>query len=206
MSLMDKIFEQGRKPTGFWGNVIGRLMNLAHRPFYRLLSEQVPIEPDFTILDIGCGAGRSLAVLAEKVPCGKVFGIDYSPEMVRMASKVNEQLVSQNRIEVIQTSVSSMPFEDSLFDLVVASETIHFWPDLSNDLREVYRVIKPSGHLVIVNKYARDEKEAAKLEKYFSLHSPADFRKALEDAGFLIERLELLQKQGQIIIVGQKTV
>lgn len=204
MSLMDKVFEQSRKPAGFWGNVMGRLMNLAHVPFYKLFLKQVPIGSGDSILDIGCGAGRSLSILAEKVPQGKVYGMDYSPEMVRMASKLNRQLISKDRVEVIQASVSTMPFEDSLFDLVVASETIHFWPDIPKDLGEVYRVIKPSGHLVIVNKYARNEKEAAKLEKYFNLHSPEDFRKALEGAGFTIEKLELMQKKGQIVMVARK--
>ncbi len=204
MSLMDKIFEQSRKPAGFWGNVMGRLMNLAHVPFYQLFLKQVPIGPGDRILDIGCGAGRSLSILAQKVPEGKVFGMDYSPEMVRMASKVNQKLITQGWVEVIQASVSSMPFEDSFFDLVVASETIHFWPEIPKDLCEVYRVIKPSGHLVIVNKYARNEQESAKLEKYFHIHSPEDFRKALEGAGFTIDKLELMQEKGQIVMVGRK--
>lgn len=204
MSLMDRIFEQGKKPWGFWGKIMGRLMNLAHVPFYRLLLDQVPIEQDHRILDIGCGAGKSLSLLAEKVPHGMVWGLDYSPEMVEMASKVNAGFINEGRVKVLQASVSKIPCEDNFFDLAVACETIHFWPDLHNDLREVFRVLKRGGNFVVVNKYAKDDKEAASLEKYFSLHSPEDFRSALEVAGFSVQKVQLMKDKGQIILVALK--
>lgn len=204
MSINDKLFEQGKKPRGLTGRVIGWLMNIFHIPFYRLLMEQVSIEEDHVILDVGCGAGQSLAMLAQQVPRGKVCGIDYSQEMVRMASSLNRELINEGRVEVLEVSVSSLPYEKATFDLVVASETIHFWPDLSNDLREIFRVLKHGGNLVVVNRYARNEKEEAMLSRHFTLHSPEDFKKALGDAGFQVVKLELLKKKGQLVIVGRK--
>ena len=204
MSLMDWVFEQSRKPTGFWGALMGKLMNLFHVPFYRLVLKQVPIEEDNRVLDIGCGAGKCLSMLAEKTPRGKAYGLDYSPDMVLMAKKVNCRLVKDGRVEVIQGSVSDMPFEDSFFNLVVACETIHFWPDLPEDLLEVSRILKPGGYFLVLNKYARNEKEAEKLKKYFALHSPDDFQSSLEGAGFQVEKLELIKSKGQIVIVGRK--
>ncbi|HPI97583.1 MAG TPA: class I SAM-dependent methyltransferase [Synergistales bacterium] len=204
MSIYDKLFEQGKKPRGLIGRITGWLMNVFHVPFYRILMEQVPVEEGHIILDVGCGAGQSLAMLAQKVPAGKVCGIDHSPEMVQMASSLNRELINEGRIEVIEASVSSLPYEKATFDLVVASETIHFWPDLSNDLREIYRVLKHGGSLVVVNKYARNEKEAATLSRHFTLHSPEDFQKVLVEAGFHVAKIELMEKKGQLIIVGRK--
>lgn len=204
MSLMDRIFDQGRKPFGIWGKIMGRLMNIAHVPFYRLLLEQVPIEKDHRILDIGCGGGKSLNLFAGKVPHGMVWGLDYSPEMVEMASKVNAGFINEGRVKVLQASVSQIPSGDNFFDLAVACETIHFWPDIQNDLREVFRVLKVGGHFVVVNKYAKDEREAASLEKYFSFHSPEYFRSALELAGFSVKKVKLMKDKGQIVLVALK--
>jgi ubiquinone/menaquinone biosynthesis C-methylase UbiE len=135
-----------------------------------------------------------------------VWGLDYSPEMVEMASKVNAEFINEGRVKVFQASVSQIPSGDSFFDLAVACETIHFWPDLRRDLREVFRVLKRGGHFVVVNKYAKNDKEAASLEKYFSLHSPEEFRSALEVAGFSVQKVQLEEKKGQIILVGKKFI
>ena len=204
VSIYDRLFEQGKKPTGFGGRIMGWLMNIFHVPFYRLSMDQVPIEEDHVILDIGCGAGQSVSMLGHRVPRGRVCGIDYSPEMVKMASDLNKELIHEGKVEVLEASVSEIPYEDSVFDLAIASETIHFWPDLANDLREIYRVLKGGGHLVVVNKYAKNEKEAEVLSRHFTLHSPDDFEKALGDAGFHVVKLDLIEKKGQLVIVGRK--
>ena len=46
--------------------------------------------------------------------------------------------------------MSQLPFADQMFDLVVAAETHYYWPDLNADMREVLRVLKPGGALIII--------------------------------------------------------
>ena len=82
------------------------------------------------MLDVGCGGGKSVQVLARAAPHGKVYGLDYSEEMVRLARRVNRALIHEGRVEIPHGTVSALPFPDGFFDLVTGFETYCFWPDL----------------------------------------------------------------------------
>jgi ubiquinone/menaquinone biosynthesis C-methylase UbiE len=103
-----------------------------------------------TILDVGCGGGRTLSKLAVMAPQGKVYGIDHSEESVATSKRTNARLISDGRVEVSQGSVSQLPFTEGMFDLVTAVETHFWWPDLPTDMGEVFRVLKRDGKLVII--------------------------------------------------------
>ncbi len=80
-------------------------------------------DKDFTILDVGCRGGRTLSKLATAATQGKVYGIDYSKESVAVTRRTNALWVEMGRVEVRQASVSQLPFQDGMFDLVMAVET-----------------------------------------------------------------------------------
>ena len=80
---------------------------------------------------------------------GIVKGIDYSPVSVEKSKKVNEAAIAEGRCTVLQGSVADMIFAGDWFDAVTAFETVYFWPDLPQCFREVYRVLKPDGKLLI---------------------------------------------------------
>jgi SAM-dependent methyltransferase len=103
-----------------------------------------------TVLDIGCGGGRTLERLASLARHGKAVGIEHSKDSIAVAQKRNQRLIADGRVEVIHGSVSSMPFLDATFDCLSAVETYYFWPDIAVDLAEVRRVMKPRGQLVII--------------------------------------------------------
>jgi SAM-dependent methyltransferase len=54
------------------------------------------------------------------------------------------------RVEIRHGSVSCLPFSDNLFDFVTAVDSHYYWPDLAADVREVFRVLKPDGTLMII--------------------------------------------------------
>jgi ubiquinone/menaquinone biosynthesis C-methylase UbiE len=145
-------------------------MNYRHSKATDWGLEQVCVEKEFTILDVGCGGGRTLSKLATAATQGKVYGIDYSKESVAVTKRTNARWVEMGRVEVRQASVSQLPFQDGMFDLVTAVET-HFWePDLAADMHEVFRIVKPGGKLIIIAEvYKGANTKAAKLvEKYAS--------------------------------------
>jgi SAM-dependent methyltransferase len=100
--------------------------------------------------DIGCGGGRTIAKLAAIATEGKVHGIDLSETSIAVARKTNEQWIEMGRVDIRQGSVSHLPFADNTFDLATAVETHYFWPDLPGDMREVLRVLKPGGQLIMI--------------------------------------------------------
>jgi len=74
------------------------------------------------------------------------------------------------RVEIREGSVSQLPFSEDVFDLVTAVETHFWWPDLPADMREVLRVLKPGGTLIIIAEVYKGAKtKTAKLaEEYGS--------------------------------------
>ena len=103
------------------------------------------------ILDVGCGGGMLISLLAERFGEAAVFGVDISEESVALTKEVNEGLVNEGRCAVSRASVSDLPFENGTFDLITAFETYFFWPDLENDIKEAVSKIKNGGCLVIVS-------------------------------------------------------
>jgi ubiquinone/menaquinone biosynthesis C-methylase UbiE len=131
-------------------------MNMGHRPLTLWGLRYVEIEPNYVILDVGCGGGKTVSRLAKKTPHGRVFGIDYSAEMVEYSKKVNKKLIGENRVEIVEGSVDKMVFSDDFFDLVTAIETYYFWSSFSEGLKEIRRVLKPRAKLLMVNEMVKD--------------------------------------------------
>ena len=149
---------QCRKPRWGIGRMYASIMNRSHTTLTSWGLEHVTIGKSDTILDVGCGGGRTVQRLATIAPDGKVFGIDYSADSVAVARSTNKDLISAGRVDVQRASVSQLPFADGTFDLVTAVETQYYWPDPVNDLREILRVLKPGGSLVtIAEAYKRRE-------------------------------------------------
>jgi ubiquinone/menaquinone biosynthesis C-methylase UbiE len=165
------------------------------------------------ILDIGCGGGRTINKLAASASAGKIFGIDYSEESVAVARKANARWIDISRVEIKYDSVSHLPFADNTFDLVTAIETHLFWPDLSNDVREVFRVLKPAGELLIVSEIYRGGKHVEGvrqkiLEKHIAaqmnLLTPDEHRDLFTKAGFSNVQIFEEQAKGWISAIGKK--
>ena len=151
----------------------------------------VTIQPTDTILDAGCGGGRTVGKLAAAATSGKVYGIDFSSESVAVSKRNNSQLIEEGRVEIQQASVSELPFADSFFDLIVAVETHFWWPNLPGDTRELYRVLKPGGSVIIIAEVYRGgtSNHAQFIEKHLpktglKLLSIDEHRQLFEEAGF----------------------
>ena len=86
MAKPELIARQSRRPSGWLGEIVARVMALETRPANRIALEQLAVRPGETVLEVGCGHGRTLARLA-KTPRAWLAGIDPSEVMVRLARK-----------------------------------------------------------------------------------------------------------------------
>ena len=189
MSMTERIFRQCRKPKGRFGRFLARGMNFGHSGITKWGLGFIDIAYDTTALDIGCGGGKTVERLAEIAANGKVVGIDYSPDAVAVARKKNRAFIKKGRVEILQEAVSSMQFSNGAFDLVTAVETHYFWPDFRNDLKEVYRVLKQGGQLLIVGAVYRNKKFDRRNQRIVSAIgmiylSIEEFRDILGSVGF----------------------
>jgi len=150
VAARDSLLNQFRKPSGWLGRLNVRDMNRRHSNLTDWALGHISIESRSTILDVGCGGGRTVQKLAAMASQGKVFGIDYSEASVAVSRRNNKRSIREGRVEIHHGSVAQLPYGDRIFDLVTAVETHFYWPDLPASLREVSRVLKPGGTLVIV--------------------------------------------------------
>lgn len=194
MSVFEKYVKQCRNPRGSFGRFVGRSMNISHSRVQDWGLRHISISSNANILDIGCGGGRAVHRLSKLAPYGKVYGIDFSVDMVDLASEVNKRRISEGFVEIMQGNVASLPFGDSFFDLVTAMESYYFWPNLIENLKEIRRVLKPAGCLLLVNeayKDARFEKRNSYWVKTLemTIHTPEEYRHFLSEAGY--EKIEI---------------
>jgi SAM-dependent methyltransferase len=207
MVLRDAMFRQFSRPTGWLGKLIAVGMNIEHQELWRWALEFISLQPDATILDIGCGGGKSIEVLARRASQGKVCGIDHSKDMVQTSRLLNRGLIRAGRAEIEHASVSRLPFLDRSFDLVACFECCYFWPDMIEGLREIRRVLKQGGLLLIANEVYDDprfdERNAtwARLAD-MQVYSPQEYRAFLSEAGFRTVQLETSPERNWIAVVA----
>jgi ubiquinone/menaquinone biosynthesis C-methylase UbiE len=115
----------------------------------RFAVEQLGVQPKDQVLEIGFGHGHAIRLIAERAHQGMVAGIETSDAMVRHAARRNRELIKAGRIELWQGSVSSIPYEYSRFNKVVAVDNYQHWPQAEFNLGEVQRVLRPGGLLAL---------------------------------------------------------
>jgi len=171
----------------------------------------VSVAAHHTILDVGCGGGRTVSKLAAMATQGKVYGIDFSEESVAASKRTNARWMKIGRVEIGHASVSQLPFAGGMFDLITAVETHFWWPDLPGDLREVFRVLKPGGTLVVIAEvYKGANTTMARLcEKYAPLTGMAlltieEHREMLANAGYSDVQVTTDPGKGRLCATGKK--
>src|ERR1700684_4208252 len=102
---------QCQKPTGWLGRFLLWNMNSRHSRVTDWGLSNISIRKQDIILDVGCGGGRTVGKLASIAIEGKVYGIDFSKASVAMASRTNRQSIDAARVEILEGSVSHLPFK-----------------------------------------------------------------------------------------------
>lgn len=101
-----------------------------------------------SVLDIGCGGGHLISLLADLRSDVNVTGLDLSFEQVSRAEARIRKF--DDRCKVLQGSALDLPFPDNSFDVVASVASIKHWPDKIQGLRECLRVTRPGGHIWVV--------------------------------------------------------
>jgi ubiquinone/menaquinone biosynthesis C-methylase UbiE len=184
-------------------------MNISHYQMTDWGLGHLSIGKQYSILDIGCGGGGTIHKLAKEATDAKVYGIDFSAESVMVSRKTNKQFVQMSRVDILQSSVSRLPFFDSMFDLVTAVNTHNYWPNLANDLQEILRVLKPGGKLIIIGsvyKGGKSDKRNQKFTEFISITFPSinELSELFISAGFLEVQLFEQYNRSWMCVIGRK--
>jgi ubiquinone/menaquinone biosynthesis C-methylase UbiE len=157
-----------RRPTGSAGRLVGHLMAVQHRTLTVWTIGHMGVRPTDRVLDVGCGGGMAVKLLADRARDGFVAGLDYSPEMVDQAARRNSAGVGRGAVEVRHGDAMALPYDDESFDQVCAIETFYFWPDPMRGLAEAYRVLRPGGQITVALEMSREAAaDPSLIQRYF---------------------------------------
>lgn len=115
----------------------------------RWVVDLLALRPDDRVLDLGCGPGVALALIAERVSDGLVCGVDPSALMLRQAARRAGATTRGGAVELRQGVAAAIPYPDRHFTRACTLHSIYFWPSLDAGLRELARVLRPDGVLAI---------------------------------------------------------
>jgi ubiquinone/menaquinone biosynthesis C-methylase UbiE len=169
----------------------------------RQLIQLVEPRPGERILDIGSGPGLLASEIGEIVgPGGHVFGVDLSPHMQAMATR---RCADKPWIEFQTADAVCLPCPDGAFDVVVSTQVFEYISDVTKALKEVSRVLRPGGRLLILDTdwdsivwHSSDRMRMNRVLEAWNDHCtdpflPRTLASTLRQEGFQVERVGIIE-------------
>lgn len=147
--------EKKRNLIKKYGHLIFKLfgypLEVYSRQRARIIMKYLNPKKGERILDAGCGIGYYSFELATKFGC-KINGVDIDADDVELAKQIIEKTPASS-VEFNVCDISKLKFDDEVFDKVIFSEVLEHITDDIGVLNELYRVLKPQGHLILSTPY-----------------------------------------------------
>lgn len=204
--LKRKRIENAGHPRGFGGVRTMRAMNKSHDELTDWGLSFLKVNGEDHILDIGCGGGRTLKKLAMATR-NTVWGVDIADTAIKESYRMNRSDVKRDHVMLCKSGVSELPFADDTFDVVTAVETIYFWPCPAKDLKQIFRVMKHGGRLMILTEARADGPHperwleiAAKI--HMNVPTADGLAQELQNAGF--KKVTAYVRDDALCIIAEK--
>ncbi|MGB8190987.1 MAG: class I SAM-dependent methyltransferase [Chitinophagaceae bacterium] len=143
--LNKTIARQLRKPSGILAGKVGNEMNKTNSFLYDFTIKEMKLIDNESVLEIGFGNGKFFDKIFSTANNLKISGLDFSPEMVKVASGNNPSPLTEGKLNLQLGSSNKIPFGDNSFDKIFCINVIYFWEQPADHLKEIYRVLKPGG-------------------------------------------------------------
>jgi ubiquinone/menaquinone biosynthesis C-methylase UbiE len=195
------IARQGRRPHGWLGEIIGRIMAKETAIDNEVAIALLQIGSCDHVIDIGTSHGRSSGVMAAHADKGLVVGVDTSDVMLKIAANRNKAFIDRGRMRLENASSDSLPFADRSFDKAMAIHTLYFWNPPEPHLREIARILKPGGHFVLGFRPAEDATVTAKFpDRVYTFRTTAQVEALLDATGFSITGSKRRDAKGDTMV------
>jgi ubiquinone/menaquinone biosynthesis C-methylase UbiE len=142
------------------------------------------LEPIDHVLEVGFGHGRTLAGIVNRVPNGFVAGVDASPDMLRLATRVSRSAIARGLLELRQGESQKLPFPNQSFDKLLSVHTVYFWKHPLTELREFRRVLRDGGSVVLGFRAKTPSAEAEFPVSIYTFRSVEEIGRLLSESGF----------------------
>ena len=126
---------------------VSRWLDKANVAMNELALEQLFIQPEDRILEVGFGSGDLLDRILSTRRCLHVAGVDHSVTMVRVVERRLRRYLQAGIIEIRLADIEALPFQDEEFTKLCSVNTLYFWSNPAGALAECRRVLKKDGRI-----------------------------------------------------------
>jgi arsenite methyltransferase len=193
--MRDIVIGQLARPHGWLGPIMGRILDRANERLNAQVIDLLDPRPGEHILEIGFGGGVGLALLQARCPEARVAGAEISTTMLAGARRRFRSALAAQTLDLREASVERLPWPDDTFEAVYTINTIYFWPDAIGGLREILRVLRPWGRLILGVRAQATLQRAGFADKGFLTPSYDDIATWLGRAGF--RQIRMLEDRGR---------
>jgi ubiquinone/menaquinone biosynthesis C-methylase UbiE len=192
-------------PSGIVGKLFTKLMNIMNQKQYKAVLDNINLEPNDNILDIGFGNGYLLNKLFKKNIPIKIFGIEISNDMIKNVSKKYRRIIENGHIKLYLENIVNTSLKNETFNKIYTVNTIYFWNELEKCFSEIKRILKRNGIFINVI-YTKEYLDKIVYTKYgFTKYSVEDIIKITEENGMKINKVvEIRKNKAYCIISGNK--
>jgi|SRR5438874_6910119 len=185
-------------PRGLPGRVVGGVM--AHRSSNRRRNlwavSLLDVQAADRVLEVGFGPGVAIDELARLAHHGAVYGIDHSDVMIRQATKRNRAAVRAGLVDLRLGSVDDLPAFAEPLDKILAVNSVGFWPEPWERLKELRGLLRPDGQIAIAS-----QPRCPGATRETSDRAAGEIKALLEEAGFSDTRVETLDLDPPVVCV-----
>ena len=176
-----------------------RVLDTRNRATVTAAVAALDVRPGETAGDLGFGGGLGLRLLLDRLgPGGRVHGVDLSATAVRRTWRRHPEDVRAGRLRLEEGSLDALPLPDGALDAALTTNTFYFVEDLPRVCRELARVLRPGGRLVVAVGDPQDMAAMAVTRHGFRLRPVEDVVTALDGAGLRLTAHRLAGRAGDV--------
>jgi ubiquinone/menaquinone biosynthesis C-methylase UbiE len=189
--------KQAKRPSGIFGRFfMSRVFDKGNLELNSFVKETLAINKSDHILEIGCGTGSLLKLIANELENGIVEGIDFSKTMISIAKKKNKKHISKKKAIVKLGNFEELQFESNSYDKIFSVNTIYFWKNPVSTISKASDLLKANG-MMVLGFHSKEEMERMDLdENIFQLYNLQDVINLFKTDN-LLKEVEIISKKGQ---------
>ena len=173
------------QPSGFFGRLLMRLLNLGNASMNDFTFQQLDLQSSDAVLEIGFGGGYLLEkIIASQIP-NSVAGIDPQADAIEMGKQKFDTAIAQKNLKLQQASGENLPYDSNTFTKACTVNTVYFWSDPQAVLAECDRVLQPQGKLIICYNSPEFLAQIKLTQHGFTAYQPQALETLMTDAGFV---------------------
>ena len=186
---MRELAAQLRKPSGEKGLEVAAMMNLTNIGMTLEAIRNLDLKKGELVMEIGHGNAGHLNFLLDKADDLQYIGYDISELMHKEAIALNPKWIQNNLVKFKLYDGQNFPDQDNHFDKILTVNTIYFWENPNEMLKEIYRILKPSGTFCITF-VEKDFMELLPFSTYgFTMYNPEDVEKLIKHSQFKLKEI-----------------